>query len=95
MRNGTTFEHSDTCGRQQSRASPIIEQLSTIFCLSVSEPEVSAGFTMVASRLSMPSSLHTYARMCPFNAVNIASVHAFMSFWGLFAAGTRLISVSH
>ena len=80
----------------------MIEQLSTIFdkptinfCLSVSEPEVSAGFTMVASRLSMPSSLHAYARMCPFNAVNKASVHAFMSFWGLFAAGTRLNSVSN
>ena len=45
-----------------------------------------------ASRLSIPTSSHAYARMCPFNAVNKASVHAFMSFWGLFAAGICSVS---
>ena len=49
---------------------------------------------MVESRLSMSSSLHAYARICPFNTVNKASVHAFMSFLGLFAAGVRLIHLS-
>ena len=73
------FKHSYTCGHHAdsltffaSRALPMDEQFSTMFIdkptinfrLSASVAEVSAGFTMVESRLLMPSSSHACMHDC-------------------------------